>query len=78
VTFTLAERWGQVLPVWALGATPQKVKVVYPNDTALGFIALKDAQTLGYLEGVFGNTVQYPLTDATGSNLQAWTRVVTP
>lgn len=78
-TLTLQETNGQVLTVQALGATPQKVKSVDSSGTHWAWIALKDAQTLGYLESAQSATEAYPpLADATGSNLQVWTRVVTP
>jgi hypothetical protein len=78
-TLTLQETDGQVLTVQALGATPQKVKSVDSSGTYWAWIALKDAQTLGYLEGAQSATEAYPpLADATGSNLIVYTRVVTP
>ncbi len=76
---TLQQTNGLVLTVQAVGVTPQKVKVVDSGVTYWAWIALKDAQTLGYLEGAQSATERYPtLADDTGSNLQVWTRVVTP
>ncbi len=78
-TLTLQPTSGQVLTVQAVGVTPQKVKVVDSSGTYWAWIALKDAQTLGYLEGGQSAAEAYPtLADPTGSNLQVWTRVVTP
>ena len=78
-TLTLQETDGQVLTLQALGATPQKVKSVDSSGTYWAWIALKDAQTLGYLESAQSAKEAYPtLADATGSNLNVYTRVVTP
>lgn len=75
---TLQETNGLVLTVQAVGVTPQKVKVVDSGVTYWAWIALKDAQTLGYLEGGRSDTTYPNLADTSGSNLQVWTRVVTP
>ena len=75
---TLQETNGLVLTVQAVGVTPQKVRVVDSGGTSLAWIALKDAQTLGYLEGRRSDTAYPTLADASGSDLEVWTRVGTP
>ncbi len=75
---TLQETNGLVLTVQAVGVTPQKVRVVDSGWNYLAWIALKDAQTLGYLESKRSATAYPLLDDATGSNLGVWTRVGTP
>ena len=77
-TLTLQETDGQVLTLQALGATPQKVKSVDSSGTYWAWIALKNAQTLGYLEGELSATEYPKLADAMGSNLDVYTRVATP
>lgn len=70
---------GAGVDVEAVDITPQQFKSVDGPDISWGYIALKDAQTLGYLVSPPSTsaTPSYPTLIGAGTNLTAYTRVVT-
>ncbi len=70
---------GVGVDVEAVGITPQQFKSVDGTDISWGYIALKDAQTLGYIVSApsTSTTPSYPTLTGAGTNLTVYTRVVT-